>query len=1148
MDFRILGPLEVVSEGRALDLGRPKQRALLAMLLLAPGKVVSSDRLVDDLWDGRPPADASGALQVQVSRLRQVLGPGVLESRRPGYVLDVDPATVDAVRFERLVDRATAALAGGRPDPAAASATLSQALALWRGSALAEFADRTFAQGEAARLEELRLAAAETWVEAELALGHHAAVVAEVRRLAETQPLRERLWGQLMLALYRSGRQAEALRAYSTLRDALSEELGIPPAPALQRLEEAVLLQKPELDWAPPATVTATPRPAASTANAVAPFPLDVGDGGLPFVGREAELVRLEEARQKAASDGPCLVLLAGEPGIGKTRLALEVARAAQADGATVLVGHCDEDLAVPYQPFAEAIGRAARRLAPEDLRAALGSHGAELVRLVPDLTEIVAGIPPPLASDPETERYRMFDAVGRFLAALARTAPVVLVLDDLHWATAPTLLLLRHLAARTEPMPLLVLGTYRDTEVDEHHPFARVLGEPGRLGNTTRLAVRGLDEAAVQGFVDAVLGGVATAGPAADLAREIHDETAGNPLFVREMVRHVLESGRAATPLDLPDGVRDVVRRRISRLSPATSALLSTAVVIGPEFELGVLREAVALEEDDLVAALDEAARAGLVAEVGGLASRHRFTHALVRSAIYDGLGGARRAQLHRRVGEAMERAAIGPVADRLPELARHFTRARSLGGAAKAVDYATRAGERALSQLAHQEAASHFAQALDLLDDLADPAPETRCDLLLSLGEAQRRSGDPAHRRTLLDAAALARHLGEADRRATAALANTRSFWSATRRVDAERVGTLEDALDALHPGDSAQRACLLAKLAVERVYSGDHAAVRRISDEAVAMARRVGDLPTLARVLAPRYNTIRGDPGTLPERLDNTAELLDVAERLPDPSLRVEALGWRAVCLMEAADPEAAATCFDAFDRLAAELRQPTMLWYSAYLRASREIWAGRFDEADATAHAAFELGQAAGQPDAEMFLSAQRLQLAYERGELGRWDRPLRIALARDPASSWFLRSWQALSACQRNDVDTARTVLAGLSANRFDDLAFEPTWLHIVCNCAAVSAALDDAVVAERLTDLLTPYAGQLVTLSSLAYCGAVDHYLGQLTAVLGRYTEADAHFSAAEAIHERMGAPAWLARTRKARAQLPVAAKAPSQD
>jgi tetratricopeptide (TPR) repeat protein len=234
------------------------------------------------------------------------------------------------------------------------------------------------------------------------------------------------------------------------------------------------------------------------------------------------------------------------------------------------------------------------------------------------------------------------------------------------------------------------------------------------------------------------------------------------------------------------------------------------------------------------------------------------------------------------------------------------------------------------------------------------------------------------------------------------------------------------------------------------------------------------------------------------------------------------------------MEAADAQEAATCLDAFDRLSAAVHQPTMLWYVTYMQASRAMLDGRFDDAEQLATEAFHLGQAAGQPDADLFLSVQRLQLAFERGTLRRWDRPLRIALARDPESWWFLRSWQALCALERGDRDGAQAFLDELAAHDFTDLAFEPTWLHIVANCGTVAAELGDTARVARVADLMAPYAGQMVTLSSLAYCGAVDHYLGVLAAALGRHDEADGHFASAAAIHQHIGAPAWLARTRLA--------------
>jgi hypothetical protein len=382
------------------------------------------------------------------------------------------------------------------------------------------------------------------------------------------------------------------------------------------------------------------------------------------------------------------------------------------------------------------------------------------------------------------------------------------------------------------------------------------------------------------------------------------------------------------------------------------------------------------------------------------------------------------------------------------------------------------------------------------------------------------------------LLDAGRLASRLGDPERLARAALANSRGFWSATSSVDGERVTVLEAALDALSHHDSPLRARVLANLAVELVYTGDTDGVRRRSDEALAMARRLGDLPTLASVLGPRYNTIRGDPGTLPERLANTAELLHVAKALPDPSLRCQAWGWRAVATLEAGDADESGRCFEVFDRLSSELRQPTTLWFATYMRAGRALLAGRFEEAERLSGEAFHLGRSAGHADAELFLSCQRIQLAFETGGLARWERPLRVALGRRPESRWFLRSWQALSYCELDRLDQARPIFDDLAAKDFADLAIEPTWLYLVCNCAAAGAALGDPNHAAALLELLRPYADQVVTLSSLAYAGSASHYLGMLSATLRRFDDASGWFEQAVGVHARIGAAPWLARAR----------------
>ena len=1105
MRFRILGPLEVDDGENPLDLGRPKQRALLALLLIHAGAVVSADKLADDLWAGEPPDDPAAALQVQVSRLRKVLGSAAVASRKPGYRLAVDAGDVDAGRFEALVAQAR------RAPPAKAVPLFDEALALWRGPALAEYAAEPWALPEAVRLEELRLTAVEERAEAELALGRHADLVGRLRPVAAANPLRERLWGQLMVALYRCGRQAEALRAYGDLRRQLGEELGIDPSPALQRLEEAVLLQAPELDWSPPAEAAVAGRPATL------PFPLPSPAGDAPFVGRAALLAQLLDEWVQAQAAGPRLVLVGGEPGVGKTRLAVELARAAHGHGARVLLGHCDEELAVPYQPFAEALGRAIGHLPVEELEECLAGRTGELARLVPELAGMAgdAAIPPP--ADPETERYRLFEAVSRTLAALARRAPIVLVLDDLQWAAKPTVLLLRHLVTRADPMPLLAIATYRDTE-------RTGLDLLDRAERVARLSVRGLDERAVADLV-------AAAGGAVQLAQPLHAGTEGNPFFIGEVIRS-LEGPPSEWSIDsagVPEGVRAVVQRRVSRLSDAANRLLSVASVAGMRFHVAVLQAATADDEETVLLALEEGLEAGLIAEAPGRSLQQQFTHALVRAALYDDLAAARRAHIHRRLGEALEQVFARRLDDHLPELAHHFERAAELGTTDNAIHYSRRAGDAALAQLAYDEAATHFRRALALA-----PAGDAEvCDLQLALGEAQKRSGDPAYRRTLLEAADLAGRLGDAQRLARAAVANTRGFWSATGSIDRERVAALEAALDALGPGDDPMRACVLAKIAVELVYTGDAEGVRRRSDEALAMARRLGDPSTLAAVLAPRYNTIRGDPATLDERLANTVELLDVAAGIPDPSLRCEAWAWRGIAALEAADVDTATRCFEVFDRLAAESRQPTARWYSTYMQASRALLAGRFADAERLSADAFRLGRSAGHADAEMFFSCQRIQLAFERDGLDRWERPLRVALNRHPESRWFLRTWQALAFCETGRAGEARAIFDELAAKDFADLAFEPVWLYVLCNNAAVCAHLGDVDRAAALLDMIRPYDGQVVTMSSLAYSGAVSHYLAVLARTLGRHREADEWFSAAAGVHERISAPTWLARTRR---------------
>ena len=550
------------------------------------------------------------------------------------------------------------------------------------------------------------------------------------------------------------------------------------------------------------------------------PMPALLTRAGRIFVGRDDELERLGQRWKEATAGERRLALLAGEPGIGKTRLAIELAGAVRDSGGVVLAGRCDEDLGVPYQPFVEAL----RHYAFNAAERRLGRYGGDLTRLVPELADLVGGLPEPLRSDPETERYRLFDALVGWLSDVGSVAPVLLVLDDLHWAAKPTLLLLRHVLRSAEPLRLLVVGTYRDSEVGRGHPLSDLLAELRRDGEVERLAVSGLDAAGVTAFIESAAGHSLDDEDGQELPRLVWRETEGHPFFVAEVLRHLSESraieqqdGRWVLRTDLgelriPEGVRDVVGRRLSLLAESTNRLLAIAAVVGLEFDPAVVEQAGGVGEDELLAALEDATGARLLVEVPG--PRYRFSHALVRATLYDELTGARRVALHRRVAQAIESVHGRALDDHLPALAHHWARASApAADTERAIDYATRAGDRALTQLAPDEAVVYYRQALELLD-VADPAGGQRLRLLIALGEAQRQAGDAAHRETLLAACSLAVERGDTGALARAALANTRAIFSSTvGEVDDDRVASLEAALQSTR--DDATRARLLAAL---------------------------------------------------------------------------------------------------------------------------------------------------------------------------------------------------------------------------------------------------------------------------------------------------------------------------------------------
>ena len=778
-----------------------------------------------------------------------------------------------------------------------------------------------------------------------------------------------------------------------------------------------------------------------------------------------------------------------------------------------------------------------------------LGRHAGELARLLPELGQLVPGLPEPLRSDPETERYRLFDAVAAWLADVSAETPVLLVLDDLHWAAKPTLLLLRHVMRFPEALRLLVVATYRDSDVGRGHPLADLLADLPRLEAAERVPLTGLDVPAVLAFLEQAAGHDLGA-EGGDLARTVWRETEGNAFFVAELVRHLTEAAafaqrdgrwvvtRPVEDLGIPEGVRDVVGRRLSRLSEATNRVLACASVVGLEFDPRLVGTAGGFSENVVLDAVEASVAARLVVEVPGPAPRCRFAHALVRATLYDELSAARRVALHRRVAEAIEAAHAGALDDHLPQLAHHFARARDVD---KAIEYASRAGDRALDQLAHDEAAAYYRQALELLDPAARPDGEARrCELLIALGEAQRRTGDPAYRQTLLDAAGLADHLGDGDALARAVLANSRGFFSISGGVDAPRVAALERALDRAATSDSPVRARLLANLADELGWSDQHERRQGLAAEALALARRSGDPVTLAYVLARRYPTLV----TNAERRAEMVELEHLAAGL-DAALLVWARLWRSLADLTLGHLEGYHRGLESAMELADELRQPLLRWPVAFLDAGRYRMAGRLDEAEARNQEAFTIGQAAGVDDAFQIYSATLWWIRYDQGRLDEvLDRYERRSKRADPHP--FSLAHLGVAYCEVGRPGDAEHVLDRLAADEFAALPTNYARVYGLTMAAEVCAGVRDTERAAVLYGQLHPYRGLVATTGSLTP-GAVDHYLGLLAAVEGRFDQAGRHFEAAHASHEALAAPTWLARTRLEWARMLLTCRGPGE-
>jgi class 3 adenylate cyclase/tetratricopeptide (TPR) repeat protein len=851
---------------------------------------------------------------------------------------------------------------------------------------------------------------------------------------------------------------------------------------------------------------------------------------GLPFSGRDEVFEQLVDTWKRCAAGGFEVVLLAGEPGIGKTRLAQELAVRVQGGDGRVLGGRCDEDVTTPFQAFAGALDFFVRQTPADRVLVELGEFAGDLIRIVPELDRLVDGLPSALDDEPDVERYRLFQAVGSWLSVGGTDHPRLVVLDDLHWADKPTLLLLRHVISNPPP-GLMILCTYRDTDVDRTHPLSTMLADFRRMPAVSRIALDGLGDSGVRELLTRT-GGHELDEAGLAFADVVLRETSGNPFFLGEVLRHLAETGALyerngrwvsdLRPEDagIPEGIREVVGRRLSRLGDDVEAVLRSAAVIGYEFDVDLLADVVGSDAESVLDALDIAARANLVIEVG--VDRHRFAHALVRETLHGELSSSRRARQHRRVAEALEARHADDLDAVVAELATHWAEASAGGDPTRAIELAMHAGDLAADRGAFENAVRWFEQALELMEDERPSSPARR-RTLVRLAEVQIYTGAGVEARdNALAAARASLTAGDLETACKAMAVSPRASFDSSDPADPERTALLRDvlAIDALTP---RQRADMLGHLATELIFERD------IEGRAAALA----EFKTLTAGLAPLEQVQLRNPGTGSHRgvsRGEATEYLDIfieaAQLVPQPSLRMRYL--QAVCFGSFRVGDR-----DLMDQTLAQLVLPAgphanlsevfaLLPYTMSLTISGDLAGAavsRIELVDGLT--------ALGAPEATVYDATTMMALARETGTLADLDAIAELTEQMGhPASA--ARAIGVYIRFAQDDLDRVVTALELISTEELADDAGYPI---VVAYWSEIVAALRATDQCRRFIAELEPMTNTQLWTGGILL-GAADRYRALLHDALGEHDLADACFADAVEQHEIFRSPPWIARTR----------------
>jgi class 3 adenylate cyclase len=886
-----------------------------------------------------------------------------------------------------------------------------------------------------------------------------------------------------------------------------------------------------ELGWEVPGDEDAT------TSGGTMPFPAALTQriAHSMCVGRSEEKEVLAHASKAAESAGRQVVVVGGEPGVGKTTLTTHMARRAHRDGAIVAFGRCDEHYAGAYQPFAEALRGLIEHLPIALLQDHVDVFGSALNRLVPDLRRRLPDLVVTRSDDAEAERVLLFDACRDILHRVTQLAPVLLMLDDLQWANPPTLALFRQIVGATEGDRLLIIGTYRTTDLTRNHPLTPVLADLRRIDGAQRLVLRGLAAGEVVELMEK-LAGHELDDDGLELAKRIHHETQGSPFFTVEILRHLRETGgivvddgrwRVAGELTIPDSIREVVDRRIDLLGEDSRTLLSMAALLGADFSPDVLLRVSEVSEDDVLDALEAAVSAGVLEE---RRDRLAFRHALLRTTLVDGLSALRRQRLHRRIAEALEVLVESGTQVAAAELAHHWQAVTQAADQTRALRYTIAAGDDALEALEFEEATRYFDQASSMLADQPNASAADRFELLLRVSAASRASGGD-FRAVLWEAVELARQEGRGEWLARATLAWARLvLWSSSAGVDQGYIDLIQEALDALADNDPALRARLLTQLAVELAWSPDIDRRLVAADAGVAAARSVGDDEILLVALIGR-GVARNVPHHWAGRMADSVAALSLADRIGNDDLRFRALWLHLLAVLEGGDFDTASARAPELTALASRRRVDQYRWLAELFDFILAGLAGHATAEDSTA--IFERAAATGNADAFDAWAIQSLVLARDHGGLADLLPIIAAQVEASPLEAW--RAALATVATFSGELDVAREAFATFADAEWD-INRDAVWLAVETALAEIAVELGEAEAARVLYERLRPFTEHVGIASGAIGFGSAAYAVARAAAFLGDAT-AEAQLRTALDANRRVGDGPWRVRAQVALAR-----------